>query len=73
MTQNETGQAFRELDEVTIPSDIAEREGVVQHGTVVWYVDGAPYATIECAVLGSTGIGNNTKLIDIEVNLIMIK
>ncbi len=69
MTDKNTAP-LKELDEVCIPHDIADRERVEERGTIVWYVEGASYATIECAVLGGTGVGDETKLLDISVTLL---
>lgn len=58
---------MKELDEVIIPAHIAESVGVVPHGTIVWYVDGADFATVECAVAADNPDGLETKLIDVDI------
>jgi len=69
MDEKITG-SLKELDEVFIPQEVSDLEGVELRGTIVWYIDGASYATIECAVRGGTGVGDETKLLDIDVNSI---
>ncbi len=70
MTGEKSFSPIKELDVVCIPNDLADREGVERQGTVVWYVEGAPYVTVECAVLGGVGIGDKTKLLDIDLDLV---
>jgi hypothetical protein len=60
--------SMKELDEVVIPHHISIKSGVVELGTIVWYVCGADYATVECAVVGDNPEGIQTKLIDVDIN-----
>lgn len=48
-------KSFRELDEVRIPRELAALEKVSELGTIVWYVEGASYASVDCALLGEDG------------------
>jgi len=64
---------MKELDEVTIPPYIAEKFGVVGSGTIVWYVQGANYATVECAVIGDNLQGLETKLVDVDINELRLR
>jgi hypothetical protein len=59
---------LRELAEVLIPSDLADSKGVENSGTVVWYVPGAVYATVECRVIDNNADGLKTELLDVNVN-----
>jgi len=58
----------RELDQVTIPTHVAESFEIVPHGTIVWYVDGAGFATVECAVAADNPDGLETKLVDVDIS-----
>lgn len=64
---------MKELDEVDIPIEIAEKEGVFSFGTVVWYLDGAPFATVECTVLKDNPDWLETKLLDIDIKDLLIR
>jgi hypothetical protein len=64
---------MKELDEVIIPSHIAEKLGIVESGTIVWYIKGASYATVECAVTGDNPQGIETKLVDVDINEIRLR
>jgi hypothetical protein len=57
----------QEIDVVSIPEIIADRERVKPQGTVVWYVDGAPYATVECQCTDDNPDGLKTKLLDVQL------
>jgi hypothetical protein len=63
-------KSFRELDEVRIPRELAALEKVSELGTIVWYVEGASYATVECALLGEEGSRAQTKFLDVEVKFL---
>lgn len=64
---------IKELDEVFIPEDIAKTEGVVQHGTVVWYNYGAEFATVECEILSNNPDRLKSKLIDVDIERLTLK
>jgi hypothetical protein len=57
----------QELEVVGIPEAIAEKERVKPQGTVVWYVEGAPYATVECQCIDNYPEGLSTKLLDVQL------
>jgi hypothetical protein len=67
------GIVIKELDEVTIPSHLAETLGVVAHGTIVWYVHGADFATVECAIVENNPDGLETKLVDVDINKLRLR
>ena len=56
---------LREVDVVEIPEKTASEAGARPRGTVVWYVEGAPFATVECRLLGDDPL--RTVLIDVPV------
>lgn len=60
--------AMRELDEVLIPRELAEAERVEPQGTVVWFLSGATFATVECRVVDNNPDGLKTKLLDVAVD-----
>ena len=64
---------MQELDEVAIPDHIAEKLGIVAHGTIVWHVEGAGHATVECAVTGVNPDGLETKLVDVDINELRLR
>jgi hypothetical protein len=58
---------IRELDEVLIPEPVAKLHGTESTGTVVWFVSGSRFATVECKVINSTKFPPETKLVDVPI------
>jgi len=58
---------LHELAVVAISDEIARQERVDAEGTVVWYVDGAPFATVECQCIDDNPDGLKTKLLDVQL------
>ena len=67
-------EALKELDRVSIPEYLAQSRGVYSCGTIVWYVPGATFATVECLKIDDNKDGLKTEVIDINVeDLTLIK
>ena len=58
---------IKELAVVTIPETIAAQAEVEAQGTVVWFLDEADIATVECQCIHNNPDGLVTKLLDIPV------
>lgn len=61
-------RALRELDVISIPKILARHERVKVEGTVVWFVEGASFATIECQCVEDNADGLKTKLLDVQLS-----
>jgi hypothetical protein len=58
---------IKELDDVKIPQDIAERHGVVDTCTVVFYSESSKIVTVECRHTSNNDDGLSAELIDIPL------
>jgi hypothetical protein len=56
-----------ELESVTIPEATARLNGVIARGTIVWFVAGADYATVECTEVGGRA-GLDSRLVDVPLD-----
>ncbi len=59
---------FKELDRVRISDSLADHHGVLSDCTIVGYMPGAPFLTIECRCTGLDSSALETVIFDVALD-----